>query len=104
MSDRRFSDVGGTPGGIGSFIAGLVMTCMGGYLLTNQVTVATGYWNFYGMNVFGITLIPLLFGVALLFWNSRSWAGWILTFAGAIFIFAGIIANLHVYFQPTSLF
>jgi hypothetical protein len=24
--------------------------------------------------------------------------------AGALFIFAGIIANLHIYFQPTSLF
>jgi uncharacterized membrane protein HdeD (DUF308 family) len=45
-----------------------------------------------------------LFGVGLLFWNSRSWAGWILTLAGALFIFAGIIANLHIYFQPTSLF
>jgi hypothetical protein len=104
MTDRRFSDVGGTPGGFGSFILGLAMTCIGAYLLTNQVMVATGYWSFYGLNSFGITLIPLLFGVGLLFWNSRSWAGWILTLAGALFIFAGIIANLHIYFQPTSLF
>jgi len=30
--------------------------------------------------------------------------GWLLTAAGALFIFAGIIANMHIYFQPTSLF
>jgi hypothetical protein len=24
--------------------------------------------------------------------------------AGALFIFAGVIANLHIYFRPTSLF
>ena len=98
------SDVGGTPGGIGSFLIGLAMMCVGGYLLTNQVLVTTGFWSFYGGNTFGITLIPLLIGVGLLFWSGRSVVGWILTLAGALFLFAGIIANLHVYFQPTSLF
>jgi len=27
-----------------------------------------------------------------------------LTVAGALFILAGVIANLHIYFRPTSLF
>jgi hypothetical protein len=31
-------------------------------------------------------------------------AGWVLTIAGALFILAGVIANMHIYFQPTSLF
>jgi hypothetical protein len=31
-------------------------------------------------------------------------AGWILTACGALIILAGIIANLHIYFAPTSLF
>jgi uncharacterized protein with PQ loop repeat len=30
--------------------------------------------------------------------------GWVLTIAGALFIFAGILANLHIFFRPTSLF
>ena len=80
------------------------MVCVGAYLVAHQVTVMGAYWNFYGANTFGITLIPLLFGVALLFWNGRSIIGWILLFAGALFILAGVIANLHIYFQPTSLF
>jgi len=104
MGDRSFSDVGGTSGGLGSFLMGFVMACVGGYLLSSHVTVAGSYWSFYGSNTFGITLVPMLFGIALLFWNGRSIIGWMLTLAGALFILAGVIANMHIYFQPTSLF
>src|SRR5262245_48916147 len=103
MADR-LKDVGGTPGGLGEFVMGLVMICVGGYLLTNQVTVAGAYWTFYGNNTFGITLIPMLFGIGILFFNGRSVIGWLLTVAGALFILAGVIANMHIYFQPATLF
>ena len=102
--ERRITDVGGTPGGIGEFLLGFAMTCIGGYLISHQVTVVGSYWNFWGGSSFGLTLIPLLFGIGLLFWNSRSSIGWLLTVAGALFIFAGVLANMHIYFQPTSLF
>jgi hypothetical protein len=102
--ERRITDVGGTPGGIGEFFLGFAMTCIGGYLISHQVTVVGSYWNLWGANSFGVTLIPLLFGIALLFWNHRSAIGWLLTVGGALFILAGIIANLHIYFQATSLF
>ena len=104
MENRTWSDVGGTPGGLGHFLMGCILTCIGGYFLANQVSVVGSYWNFYGANTFGITLVPMLIGVALLFWNGRSAAGWILTIAGALFILAGVIANMLIYFQPTSLF
>jgi len=104
MADHSLSDVGGTPGGLGEFLMGFVMACVGGYLLSNQVTVGGSYWSFWGTNSFGITLIPLLFGVAILFFNGRSWIGWLLTIAGALFILAGVIANMQIYFRPTSLF
>jgi len=104
MSERRLSDVGGTPGGLRHFLMGLIMTCIGGYLLTNQVTVVGSYWSFYGANAFGITLIPMLLGVGLLLWNGRSIIGWLLTIGGALFILSGVIANMHIYFQPASLF
>ena len=104
MADRGLSDVGGTPGGLGEFLIGFVMICVGAYLLTNQVMVAGSYWNFGGANTFGITLIPMLIGIGLLFWNGRSIIGWLLTTGGALFIFAGVLANIHIYFRPTSLF
>jgi hypothetical protein len=80
------------------------MACLGGYFLANQVSVAGSYWTFYGTSTFGITLAPMLFGIGILFWNGRNVFGWFLTIAGALFILAGVIANMHIYFRPTSLF
>ena len=100
----RLEGAGGTAGGIGQFLVGLGMAIAGAYLLTNQVTVTSGYWRVWGYNGFGLSLIPLVMGIGLLFFNGRSIAGWLLTFAGAIIIFVGILTNLDVYFQPTSLF
>lgn len=104
MAERDLTDVGGTPGGLGEFLLGFIMICVGGYLLTSHVIVASSYWNFGGANTFGITLIPMLIGVGLLFWNGRSVIGWLLAGGGVLFILGGVIANLHIYFQPTSLF
>jgi len=104
MAYRRYRDVGGTSGGLGDFLLGFALTCVGAYLLTNQVTVAGSYWNFWGGNTFGVTLIPMLIGVGLLFRDGRSLMGKLLAIAGALFIVAGVIANMHIYFQPTSLF
>lgn len=104
MEDRSFRDVGGTPGGLGHFLLGFAMACMGAYLITNQVSVVGDYWSFYGANSFGVTLIPMLLGIAILFWNGKSIIGWLLTAAGALFIIAGIIVHMHIYFRPTSLF
>jgi hypothetical protein len=97
-------DVGGTPGGLGDFLIGFAMACVGGYWLSNQVSVVGSYWSFYGASTFGITLIPMLIGIGMLFFNGRSAIGWLLTGAGALFILAGVIANMHIYFQPTTLF
>ena len=104
MDNRTFKDAGGTPGGLGHFVMGFIMTCIGGYLLINQVTVVGSFWSFYGESTFGITLLPMLFGIGLIFWRGRSILGWVLTIGGALFIFAGILANLHIFFRPTSLF
>jgi len=104
MADRSLTDVGGTPGGLRHFLLGFILACVGGYLLSNQVMVVGSYWSFYGANTFGITLLPMLFGIGILFWNGRSLIGWLLTLAGALFIVAGVIANLHIYFRPASLF
>ena len=95
---------GGTPGGLGSFLTGLAMVVAGGYLLLTRVTVTSGLWQFWGYDAFGLSLLPLLIGIGLLFFDGRSLAGWLLTAAGALIIVIGIIANLHVYFRPTSLF
>jgi hypothetical protein len=95
---------GGTPGGLGTFFAGLAMVVAGAYLLLTSVTVSSGHWVFRGYNAFGLSLVPLLIGVGMLFFNGKSVAAWVLTGAGALIIAAGIIANLRIYFGPASLF
>lgn len=101
-------NVGGSPGGMKTFLLGIIMLVVGGYLLFHQVDIHGGYWRFGflgsgGGGSFGITLIPLLFGIGILFVNGRSMIGRLLTGAGALVIIVGIIANLDMQFRRTSL-
>ena len=95
---------GGTPGGLGAFVIGLLMSAAGGYLLMNQVQVTTSFWRFGAYGGFGLTLVPLLAGIAFLFYNGKSVMGWLLTAIGAVVILAGVLMNMDIYFRQTSLF
>ena len=103
---------GGTPGGVGTFLVGFALACAGGWLLTNQVVVSSEYFATgflipfvgYRMNSFGLSLIPFIIGIAMLFFNGKSVGGWLLTIAGLVIILAGILMSLHIVFRPTSLF
>jgi hypothetical protein len=95
---------GGTPGGLPQFFIGLGLAAVGAYLLTQQVQVQSGYWSLGGYNAFGLSLIPFILGIGMLFFDSQSKAGFILLFLGVLIIAAGILMNLNIYFQPTSLF
>jgi len=101
-------NVGGTPGGTKTFLLGLIMVIVGGYLLFDHVQVHGGFWRWGGLggygSSFGITLIPLLLGIGILFANGSSFAGKVLVGGGFLVILAGIIANLDIHFRQTSLF
>jgi hypothetical protein len=104
MHDLR--DVGGTKGGLPAFIIGFALLCVGGYLLLDRVSVNGGYWSWFGsaQSSFGVTLIPLLIGVGMLFYDGKALLGWLLAGGGALVIFTGVIANLEIHFRTTSLF
>lgn len=104
MEIDDLKNVGGTPGGIWEFLIGLAMAVAGGYMLISRVTVTSGFWNWGGYNTFGLSLVPLIVGVGIVFFNGKSLIGWLLVFVGSVIILAGIIMNLQMYFQPTSLF
>jgi hypothetical protein len=95
---------GGTEGGVGRFFVGLAMVVAGGYLFTSKVMVTTGFWSWFGPQSFGVSLLPMLVGIGALFFDGRSVLGWLLTLGGALVIFLGVLMNLRVYFEPTSLF
>lgn len=101
---EKFQGPGGTSGGIAEFLIGFGMAVAGGYMITQRVTVGGGSWHLWGYNSFGLSLVPLVFGIGMLFFNGKSIPGWLLLLAGAVIIFAGILMNLHIYVQPTSLF
>ena len=101
---ERLQRPGGTQGGLGMFLLGMAMAAAGGYLILNQVQVTSGYWHWWGRNTFGLTLIPLLIGVGLLFNNGKSLIGWLLAFGGAAIIFAGILTSMEIYIRSTSLY
>jgi hypothetical protein len=103
-NEPEMRGAGGTPGGVVEFFVGLGMAVAGAYLLTNQVVVTSSVWAIWGYNAFGLSLLPLIFGIGVLFFNGKSIVGWLLLFAGVVVILAGILMNLHIYFQPTSLF
>jgi hypothetical protein len=105
MNDEtRIRGAGGTSGGIAEFFLGLVMAVAGAYLIVNRVVVASSFWYIGGYNTFGLSLVPLIFGIGILFFNGKSIIGWLLLIVGIVIIFAGILMNLQIYFQSTSLF
>lgn len=99
-------DVGGTRGGLGMFLGGLAMVIAGLYLLFQQVDVHGGYWHWGGSHdrSFGLTLLPLLAGVGMLFWDGSSKIGWLLAGAGLLILVLGIIANMRIHLRSMSLF
>ncbi len=95
---------GGTSGGLAEFVIGFIMTIAGGYMLISRVIVTSGFWNRGGYNTFGLSLVPLIFGIAFVFFNGKSIIGWLLVAISIIVIASGILMNLQIFFQPTSLF
>lgn len=103
MESERLRSPGGTSGGMGSFLIGVVMAIAGGYLFVDRVTVMTSPWELFGVSGYSLALVPLLAGIFVLFFKG-GWLGWLLTLAGGVIIFASIISHLTFFFRPTSLF
>src|SRR5947209_9660766 len=106
---RRLRGAGGTPGGVGTFFVGLILTVLGGYLILNQVQVTSSY-TFFGLwggnrtAGFGLTMLPLLIGIGVLFFDGKSKLGWILSIAGLLTILAAVLMSLSIHWAPASVF
>jgi uncharacterized protein len=104
LSASEHRGAGGTQGGVVTFFLGVAMAAAGAYLLTSRVTVSSGGWQMWGYSGFGLSLIPLMLGIGMLFYDGRSLVAKLLIVVGLVIIAAGIISNLNVYFQHTPLF
>jgi hypothetical protein len=102
---------GGTDGGAGHFFIGLIMMAGGGYLFLHNIDVSLGMgfgYRFFGFGGMGITsgmvLIPFLFGIGMIFYNSSNLLGWLLTVLSLAMLAFGVIAQTRLSFRHMSAF
>lgn len=102
---------GGSSGGTLEFFLGLLMASAGAYLLLDNIIVSSnwgmgvplyrigGGWNVTG----GALLIPFMFGVGWIFYNSRAPWGWVLAAGSLAAIIFGVLMNLSISLRSMSL-
>jgi len=102
---------GGTPGGAEKFFLGIAMMCGGFYMLFNSMIVNSNWgWGsrMYSFGGFGITsgmiFIPFLFGIGILFYNSKNYVGWLLSGGSLVALTFGVLSNLNIRFDRMSAF
>jgi uncharacterized protein len=106
---------GGTSGGIGQFIIGVIMMCGGFYLLLNSIVVTSFFgmgFNLYGVSFFGghfnitsgMVMIPFMFGVGMIFYNRKNIIGWLLTVFSIVALVFGVISSTQFQFKSMSAF
>lgn len=107
-----FKGAGGTEGGTGQFLIGLTMMIGGFYLLLNAIMVTSsfgfgaylfGFGNGYGISS-GMLMIPFIFGVAMIFYNSKNWLGWLLAGGALVALIFGVIASIRFSFRSMTAF
>ncbi|MEM5528260.1 hypothetical protein WN093_05460 [Gammaproteobacteria bacterium AS21] len=106
---------GGSSGGIGSFFIGLMMMCGGFYMLLNAITVSSNFGlgsRFYSVSAYGsnvgitggMVLIPFIFGVGLIFYNSKNILGWLLSIGSLTALIFGVISTVRFSLRTMSSF
>lgn len=102
---------GGTSGGIGQFFIGLAMMVIGFYLLLNAITVTSSFGLGYGLYSWGgysvtsgMVMFPFIFGIGIVFYNSRNPIGWLLSIGAIVALIAGVIASIRFNFRSMSAF
>lgn len=109
--EKRLKGAGGTDGGIGQFLIGFAMICGGFYMLLNSITVSSSFglgYRLFGWGHVGITsgmiMIPFMFGVGIIFYNSKNWLGWLLSGGSLIALIFGVISSVHFRMRGMSAF
>jgi len=106
---------GGTSGGLGEFFIGFIMMCAGFYMLLNSISVTSSFGmgaRLYGFSALGgnyavtsgTIMFPFIFGVGLVFYNSKNILGWLLTLGSIAALIFGVIASIHFSLRSMSAF
>jgi hypothetical protein len=102
---------GGTSGGAGQFFLGLILMCGGFYLLLNAVVVNSTFGmgaHLFGIGGYGVTggmiLVPLVIGIAMIFYNARNFFGWLLAVGAFGAMVFGVISSVSMNLRTMSAF
>ena len=102
---------GGTNGGVMRFLVGMAMIIGGGYLFFSSITVVNNFslgYRLYRVGNLSVTsgmvLIPFLFGVGMIFYNSKNWFGWMLSLGSLLALTLGVISSISFRLQSMSAF
>ncbi len=102
---------GGTNGGELSFLIGLAMMVAGFYLLLSSIVISSSFgfgMRLYGIGAYGITsgmlMIPFIFGVIFIFYDSKKYIGWILCAGTIVALIVGVLARSQFTFARMSAF
>lgn len=87
------------------------MMCAGFYLLLRSITATSTFgmgMSLYAYGGFSVTsgmvMVPFIFGVGMVFYNSRNPLGWLLAIGSLVALVFGVIASIHFSFRGMSLF
>ncbi|AOW77414.1 hypothetical protein A3Q34_11405 [Colwellia sp. PAMC 20917] len=106
---------GGTSGGLSHFFIGIIMMCSGFYMLLNSITVTSTFGMGVRLYAFsamggnynvtsGMIMIPFIFGVGLIFYNSKNILGWVLAIGSISGLIFGVISSIRFTFKTMSSF
>ena len=83
----------------------------GGYLFFDAIRITHHFrfgHAFYSIGSFhlttGMTLIPLIFGIGFIFYNSKNILGWVLSGASLIMLGFGVISTIQFRMRGMSAF
>lgn len=106
---------GGSNGGSGQFLLGFIMMCGGFYMLLNAIHVTSNFGmgtRMYGMSMFGssfnitsgMIMIPFIFGIGIIFYNSKNPLGWLLSIGSVSALIMGVISSIQFTFRHMTAF
>jgi hypothetical protein len=100
---------------MGQFFMGLIMMVGGFYLLLNAISVSSHFAlsnRIYGFSAVGgnysvtsgMVMIPFIFGIGMVFYNSKNIIGWLLSIGSITALIFGVISSIHFSFKSMTAF
>ena len=98
----RLPEPGGSPGGLGSFLAGVALSGTAAWFFVDSVRVSSdrGGWisGLMGGSA-GVVFLPLVVGVIGLFYDAREPWAWLLSAVGFLIIMIEVLSRLQFFFN-----